>query len=356
MSRSVSPATGERYGVERVCRAWAYPRSSYYAAGGRSLKTPAVELARPTVVAGHEAQLPTMSARGPSNAVAVCPMASATAPATTAEPTPAKPSDGTPTERRRRGPKPPVSDQDLLQMIRDDLAASPFQGEGHRKVFARLKFVKKIPVAKKRVLRIMRENNLLSPHRRPKGEENLHDGTICTDRPDLMWGTDGVRVETVDDGWVWIFTAVDHYNAECVGWHVCKRGDRFAALEPISMGLSKYFGGPRVQAARGLHLRMDHGTQYISDHFRNQVRFWGITPSYAFVAEPQTNGVAERFNRTLKEQAIHGRVFRDVGELRQAVAAFMTTYNSQWRLEKLRYLTPAEARLRHTTASLAIAA
>ena len=47
---------------------------------------------------------------------------------------------------------------------------------------------------------------------------------------------------------------------------------------------------------------MDHGSQYLSDHFTNQIKFWGIQPSYAFVAEPQTNGVAERFNRTLKEQ------------------------------------------------------
>ncbi len=46
-------------------------------------------------------------------------------------------------------------------------------------------------------------------------------------------------------------------------------------------------------------LRMDHGTQYTADDFLNQARFWGIAPSVAFVAEPQINGVAERFNRTL---------------------------------------------------------
>ena len=39
---------------------------------------------------------------------------------------------------------------------------------------------------------------------------------------------------------------------------------------------------------------MDHGSHL--DHFTNQIKFWGIQPSYAFVAEPQTNGVAERFN------------------------------------------------------------
>lgn len=350
MSRSVSAATGEQYGVERVCRAWAYPRSSYYAAGGRSPK--GME-APPAAAAGPEAATTTVC---PSSTVAACPKASATVLAVRAERTSATPSGATSAARKRRGPKPPVSDDDLLQMIRDDLSASPFQGEGHRKVFARLKIIKKIPVARKRVLRLMRENSLLSPHRAPRGEKNPHDGTICTTRPDLMWGTDGARVETVDDGWIWIFTAVDHYNAECIGWHACKRGDRFAALQPISMGLTKYFGGTGHQAARGLALRMDHGTQYMSDHFVNQVRFWGIATSYAFVAEPQTNGVAERFNRTLKEQVIHGRIFRNVEEVRQAVELFITTYNNQWRVEKLRYLTPLEARQQHALPHLAAAA
>ncbi len=59
---------------------------------------------------------------------------------------------------------------------------------------------------------------------------------------------------------------------------------------------------------------MDHGTQYLSDHFTNQIKFWGIHPSYSFVAAPQGNGVVERFNRTLKEQVIHGRVYRNLDE------------------------------------------
>ena len=57
---------------------------------------------------------------------------------------------------------------------------------------------------------------------------------------------------------------------------------------------------------------MDHGSQYLSDHFTNQIKFWGIQPSYAFVEQPQTNGVAERFNRTLKEQIVHGRIYRNI--------------------------------------------
>lgn len=89
---------------------------------------------------------------------------------------------------------------------------------------------------------------------------------------------------------------------------------------------------------------MDHGTQYLSDHFLNQLKYWGITPSFAFVEQPQTNGVAERFNRTLKDQAIHGRVFRNVEEVRAAVGAFIARYNREWRVEKNRFLSPLEIR------------
>src|SRR5512147_2015288 len=48
--------------------------------------------------------------------------------------------------------------------------------------------------------------------------------------------------------------------------------------------------------------RPDHGSPFMSEHFQNQLKFFGMAPSFAFVREPETNGVAERFIRTLKEQ------------------------------------------------------
>ena len=176
------------------------------------------------------------------------------------------------------------------------------------------------------------------------GTTKVHDGTIVTPAPNVMWGTDGVRVFTVNEGWVWVFAAVEHWNAECVGWHVCKVGSRFAALEPITQGIRRLYGSLDVAVARGLALRMDHGSQYLSDHFLHQIRYWGIRPSYGFIEEPETNGVAERWNRTLKEQAIHGRLFQNLEAVRAAVATFVEQYNTTWRLEKLGYHTPNEAR------------
>ena len=55
----------------------------------------------------------------------------------------------------------------------------------------------------------------------------------------------------------------------------------------------------------------------------NQRRYWGNHPSFAFVEEPETNGVVERWNRTLKEQAVYGRVFQNLADVRAAVAEFL---------------------------------
>ena len=78
------------------------------------------------------------------------------------------------------------------------------------------------------------------------------------------------------------------------------------------MAVRQQFGHLSAGAARGLALRHDHGSNFMAEHFQKQARFWGISPSYAFVGEPETNGVIERLFRTLKEQAIHGRIFQTI--------------------------------------------
>ena len=61
--------------------------------------------------------------------------------------------------------------------------------------------------------------------------------------------------------------------------------------------------------------------------------------------QPQTNGVVERFNRTLKEQAIYGKVLRNIEEVRRAVGKFVEEYNAKWRVEKNGFLSLRQARL-----------
>ena len=302
MAGSVSPATGRAHGVARVCRIWEVPRSGFH-------------------LARRLAQ----------------------------DPPPVRPEG-------RRGPKPAIPDAALPGAIRADLAGSPWSGEGHRKVRARLRVRDGLKVARKRVLRLMREHNLLSPHRPRLRPASEHDRKIVTDAPNAMWGTDGTRITTLRDGKVWLFATVEHWNAEALGWNVGKRGTRHEALQAMGMAVRRQFGHPGRDAARGVRLRHDHGSCFLAEDFQRQIRAWGISPSYAFVGEPATNGVVERFFRTLKDQIVHGRVYETIEDVREAVRTFIARYNAEWLVEKNGYLSPYALRRQHELAAMPMAA
>ena len=242
------------------------------------------------------------------------------------------------------GPKTHHSDEDAVEAIRAVLAACPFHGEGYRKVRARLAH-RGFHLGGKRVLRLMRVHGLLAPRRLgPPNGDPAHAGTITTRRPDEMWGTDATRFYTEQDGWCWFFGAIDHAVDEIVGWHTAKIGDRWAALEPIRQGVRHAFGGFGKDLARGLRLRCDWGPQYIADAWINEVKWLGITISPSYVGEPECNGVAERFMRTLKEQCLYLHRFTSLVEARQIIGEFIVRYNTQWLIERLGHQTPAAAR------------
>ena len=293
MSQTSSPSAGRPYGLARTCRVLEIPRSTVYATRASRL--------RPR---------------------ALC----------------------------RRGPKAAWTDAQVTERIRQVLTDSPFVGEGYRKVWARLRTAAVAPVrtSKGRVLRLMREAGLLAPTRvgRPQGP-TVHDGTIIPEAPDVMWGTDATSTLT-GEGHATIFFAVDHFTAECIGIHATRRGTRFEALEPLRQGVRTVFGTYAEEVATGLSLRHDHGSQFTSDHYQTELTFLGITSSPAFVRQPEGNGCAERFVRTLKEQLLWLEPFNTVEDLRLALLAFKDRYNTEWLIERHAYRSPATVRATFT--------
>jgi putative transposase len=285
MSGAVSPVTGRPYGLAAVCRAWRVSRATVY----RHRAPPQLE------------------------------------------------------PPRRPGPVGPMPDPALLDAIRGVLAHSPFHGEGHRKVWARLR-VRGVRTSRRRVLRLMRAHDLLAPSRggAPRGPRS-HDGTIIPAAIDTMWGTD-LTTTITGEGQAAVFIAVDHFSAECVGIHAARQATRFEALEPVRQGVRQHFGGFAKDIARGLSVRHDHGSQYMSDAFQGEVRFLGIASSPAFVRAPEGNGCAERFIRTLKENLLWVRTFETVEELRLALIAFRETYNTTWLIQRHGFITPQAVR------------
>src|SRR3974390_1550105 len=304
MSRTVSPSTSRCYGLARVSRAWSVSRAGVY----RFLKG------------------------APSPAIA-----------------------------RRPGPTGPCPDADLADHIRREIEASDFHGEGYRKLWARLR-VAGVRSSPRRVRRVMRENGLLAPHRVGRNQTKPHDGTIITDKVNEMWGTDMTQTITPREGRANVFVAVEHANSEVVGIHASWSANRFEALEPVRQGVHRCFGAIAPGVARGLKLRHDHGSNYMSGDFQDEIECLGIEASPSFVREPEGNGVAERFIRTLKENLLWVSPFNTIEELRAALVEFATRYNETWLVAPHGYRTPAQVRAdqcrldQNTTADLKLAA
>lgn len=290
MSRTASASSGKNYGVRLVCQTWAVPRSTIYWQKTHSKSS------------------------------------------------------------ARRGPQGPHTDAEILNAIRDFLEHSPFHGEGYRKVHAALR-AKGVRTAPKRIMRIMRENGMQAAKRVGKSHgSKAHDGNITTARINDMWGTDMTTTLTVKEGTASIFFAIDHCSLELVGIHAANRGTRFEALEPLRQGVARNFDVYGPGSAQGLTLRHDHGSQFISHTFQSELSFLGMKSSPSYVKEPQGNGIAERFVRTLKENLLWIRHFETVEELRLALLEFQEIYNNQWMIGRHGYKTPAQVKAEQVAA------
>ena len=284
MSRTVSASSSRPYGVERTARVLEVPRSTVYARRKAAART---------VPPG------------------------------------------------RRGPRSALTDDALVAAIRAALAETPWVGEGYRKVWAMLRH-RGVRSSRGRVLRLMREHQLLAPHRTGNAHgPKAHDGTITTEVPDEMWGVDATQVVTTQEGTATVFVGVDHCSAECVSLRASHRGTRFEAIDALRQGVVERFGSHAEGVALGLTVRHDHGSPFIADLFQKELRFVGAASSPAFVREPEGNGIAERFIRTLKEQLLWIRRFATVAALQAALDDFRRRYNETWLIARHGYQSPA---------------
>ncbi len=244
--------------------------------------------------------------------------------------------------RRRPGPVGAMSDGKLLAEIRQVLANSPFVGEGHRKVWARLRR-RSVRTSRKRVLRLTREAGLLAPTGRVrKRAARLHEGTITVEMPDTLWATDATEAWS-REGRAAVFCVVDHGSGEA--WSdAALRMDRFAAADLLREVCTERFGSVEQAVASGLALRYDGGPCFRSQHYQTEIDHLGIARSPAYHYEPETNGCVEKFIQTLKEQVLWIERFDTFEQLRQAVRDFARLYNREWLLERHGYRTPIEAR------------
>lgn len=246
--------------------------------------------------------------------------------------------------KQKPGPQPQVSDEVLQQLVKYEINNGKFHSEGYKKVDARLKR-KGVRASKTRVLEQMRDNGLLTPNRpNHNGSSRKHEGTIVTESPNMMWGTDGKYFYTAKEGRCCLFSVIDHCTDEILGHCIVKKADRFAAIEAVREAVRHEFGNvdKGVCEGMGLFIRADHGSQYDSADFKTEMAFLKLIESPAFVRSPECNGIIERFHRTLEDELLSFTQFDSLEEARPIISEFIDRYNSDWIIERHGYMSPIE--------------
>ncbi len=248
--------------------------------------------------------------------------------------------------RLKTGPKTPVRDQELTTAIETYMKDTMFINEGYIKIHKHLQ-VQGFQVGKNRIYRLLKQAGLLIVKSHRPGARRVHDGKIITLAPNLMWATDGKEFYTIQQGKCHFIAIIDHYNDEIISFHLTTRFDAYAAMEALRMAIIKRFGGlsEGICSEVELQIRADHGTQFDSKKYQQELKFLGLKASPAFVRSPQCNGIIERFHRTLQEQVFSINTFQNIQQAQESIQQFVDNYNAHWRMHRLDLVSPIEYRL-----------
>jgi transposase InsO family protein len=202
-------------------------------------------------------------------------------------------------------------------------------------------------VGKKRVARIMRENELgPRPKRRfvlttrsEKGQEvaeNLLDRNFAVPAANRVWVSDITYVAT-SEGWMYLCTVLDLYSRRVVGWALSCDLSAELVLAAVAMAVI------RRRPPRGLMFHSDRGVQYTSGQFKEIVGGHGFIQSMSRRGDCWDNACAETFFKTLRAELIRGKIYRSKEEAREEIFKYVEVFYNRKRLHSyLGYLTPTE--------------
>lgn len=234
-------------------------------------------------------------------------------------------------EKSKRGPKVAFTDEAVHTAVLKYFEDPIFYNEGYKKLKHRLS-AQGIEVGKERLRRIMKEHGLLlnGPNRERKSPYE-HRGTIKTQQRNEMWGSD-IKEFHLQFGKVYFISLIDHFHGKIVGHNVSTSKDTGYVMDALRIAIRNEFGSVDQGICEGLsfQIRQDNGSQYDSKKYRREAEYLGIKLSNTMVRSPQSNGVIERFHKTLNEQMGVLNTQSSFEQTKDILDQFVKKFNSHW--------------------------
>lgn len=239
--------------------------------------------------------------------------------------------------RRRASASVAARNEEVVVRLRELKAEHPFWG--YRHCWAHLRYVDKLDVNKKRVYRLLKEHHLLATQTKHEVTRVSTRSKPKPDRPRQWWGIDMTKVMS-DSGWAYLVLVLDWYTKQIVGYHCGPRATARDWLAALDQGVNQHF--PNGVRDRGLHLMSDNGSQPTSERFMKACSLLDIHQAFTSYNNPKGNADTERLMRTIKEELIWLREWRDPFELSAEVGRWIEEYNESYLHSALGYKTPKQ--------------
>jgi len=245
---------------------------------------------------------------------------------------------------RNRSEEPPVRrDVELRDEIQKIALAWPAYGS--RRITAELK--RRVwTVNRKRVQRLMREDNLLCLRKRKfvVTTDSVHPlpvypnwgRSMVLTGVDQLWLADITYIRLLEE-FVYLAVILDAYSRRVIGWALERTLEDRLTLQALRMALARRTVTP------GLVHHSDRGVQYASTDYTDLLQDHGIQISMSRKANPWDNAACESFMKTLKCEEVYRIEYRDLAHAHSRIREFLEKIYNQKRLHSsLGYVPPAE--------------
>jgi len=194
-------------------------------------------------------------------------------------------------------------------------------------------------VNRKRVLRVMRERNLIQ-RRRPL-ERRKRPGFFQVERPGQLWHMDMTSVWVAEHGWTYLIAIIDCCTREIVGWQLSLRCRADEAIAVIDQAVAAH----AITKADGLTLGTDNGSQFTARRFRARLADLGIRHRRGGYRDPESQAFIESWFGKLKEREVWLNEYETLDDAIKGIGGYVNRYHHRPH-SGLNYRTPME--VRHT--------